>query len=141
MRINSLLFVLCLGGVFFSCSPKKEASEVLVEANEVHKEAVEIYDEAHELYETVKRNAADKKDSAIVARLDSIHDLLHSWKDGLYEVPGFEHDHDHEGEGHDHDHKHTVAPSMTDQSMLDYQKNAKEAIKEIRDTLRSLASN
>lgn len=122
-----------------SCSAKKEAGQTLTEANQVHNEAIGIYKEAHELYAAVKKNAETALDSTLTVRLDSIHDLLHTWEDGLYEVPGFEHEHEHKEGGHDHEHKHKVAPSMTDESMLDYQKNAKAAIEEIRNTLKGMA--
>ncbi len=133
---NIFLFAsVCSIGTFLSCSSGQGPNEVLTEANQVHLEAVEIYNETHELLETLQGEAKAGGDSQAVARLDSIHDLLHSWKDGLYEVPGFEHSHDHGEEGHTHEHSHKAAPSMTDQSMLDYQKNARAAIEEIRKSL------
>lgn len=114
-----------------ACSGKKGPGELLVQANDVHLQAVKTYDEVHELYGSLKKTALERQDSLAVVRLDSIHEVLHHWKDGLYEVPGFEHDHDHGHEGHSHDHEHKAVPNMTDQSMLDYQLNAKEAIDEI----------
>ncbi len=133
---NIFLFVsVCSIGAFLSCSSGQGPNEILSEANQAHLEAVEIYNETHELLEKLQDDAKAGGDSQAVARLDSIHDLLHTWKDGLYEVPGFEHSHDHGEEGHTHDHSHKAAPSMTDQSMLDYQKNARSAIEEIRKAL------
>ncbi len=133
---NVFLFAsVCSIGVLLSCSSGQGPSEVLTEANQVHLEAVEIYNETHELLEKMQEEAKAGADSLATARLDSIHELLHNWKDGLYEVPGFEHSHDHGEEGHSHEHNHKAAPSMTDQSMLDYQKNARSAIEEIRKSL------
>ncbi|ODS76966.1 MAG: hypothetical protein ABS46_18650 [Cytophagaceae bacterium SCN 52-12] len=137
MKHIFLLVFVCSIGTFLACSSGQGKNEVLAEANRVHLEAVEIYDETHELLEKLQEEAKAGEDSQAVARLDSIHDLLHNWKDGLYEVPGFEHTHDHGEEGHKHDHDHKAAPSMTDESMLDYQKNARAAIEEIRKSLRA----
>ena len=130
---------IAIGLTLFYCTPKKGPSHLLIEANEVHNEALGIYSEAHRLFELIKVKAEDNGDNALVARLDSIHDLLHSWEDGIYEVPGFEHDHG--DEGHSHEHSHVIPPPMTDQSMLDYQKNARTAIEEIRDALKELDKN
>src|SRR5690606_1422279 len=122
--------------VIFSCSPKKGPSEILIQANDVHNEALGIYSEAHELYETLKRQAETSNNERLIIQLDSIHELLHRGEDGVYEVPGCEHDHGEQG--HSHEHSHVVAPRMTDQSMLDYQINARKAIEEIREVLQDL---
>ncbi len=135
MKLIFSLITCCAVGAMLSCSSRQEPGEILTEANKVHLEAVEIYDQTHELLEKKQGEAKAGGDSLVTARLDSIHGLLHSWKDGLYEVPGFEHSHDHGGAGHSHEHSHKAAPSMTDQSMLDYQKNARAAIEEIRKSL------
>ena len=134
MKVIPSLTVLAAVCMLASCSSKKGPSELLEQANVVHLEAVGVYEEAHELFGKLKAEAEAQKDSLSIASLDSIHDVLHHWKDGLYEVPGFEHAHDH-SDGHDHSHK--PAPNMTDQSMLDYQKNAKQAIEEVLNFLQS----
>lgn len=125
--------------LLFSCSQTNEPSETLKQANEVHNEALAIFSEAHALHHSLKKRAAESTDERLAARLDSIHALLHGWEDGVYEVPGFEHEHG--GEGHSHEHSHKHAPSMTDQSMLEYQENAKKAIEEIRDALKEMVTN
>lgn len=135
MKNILLLASVCSIGALLSCSSGQRPNEVLKEANQVHLEAVEIYSETHQLLEKMQEEAKAGADSLVAARLDSIHELLHNWKDGLYEVPGFEDSHNHGEEGHKHDHNHKAAPSMTDQSMLDYQKNARSAIDEIRKSL------
>ena len=127
----------CCVGIFQSCSSVQGPNEIQKEANEVHLQSVKIYNETHELLEKQQEMAKAGSDSLAIARLDSIHDLLHSWKEGLYEVPGFEHSHDHGEEGHAHDHSHKATPPMTDQSMLDYQKNALTAINEINSSLKA----
>jgi hypothetical protein len=53
--------------------------------------------------------------------------LVELWEESVIEVPGFEHAHEHT-EGHEH----KPAPQMTDESMLQYQRSAKEAIQSIR---------
>lgn len=129
MKIFSTSVAVFLFLSIVACSSKKEPGELLVKANEVHLEAVSTYEQTHERFDALKKSAEEQNDSLSLARLDSIHEVLHQWKDGLYEVPGFDHAHDH-SDG-DHAHEHKVAPQMTDQSMLDYQQNAKAAIDEI----------
>ena len=138
--MNRKIWVTLLGLMYagFACTSKKGPGDLLIEANEVHQEAMAIYHDTHERYEAVKKKADELGDSLVIARLDSIHDLLHNWEEGLYEVPGFEHSHEHSHEGHSHDHSHKTAPAMTDQSMLDYQKNAKSAIEEIREMVEGM---
>lgn len=138
MKVIPSLTVFAAVCTLASCSSNKAPSELLVEANKVHLEAVEIYEQAHDLFGKLKSEAEAQKDSLHLASLDSIHDVLHHWKDGLYEVPGFEHAHDHHSDGGDgHDHSHKPAPNMTDQSMLDYQKTAKQAIEELLNFLQT----
>jgi hypothetical protein len=133
MKSSLALSSLCLFFFSVACSSPKGPSDLLIQANEIHLEASKKYDQVHDRYDVLKKDAVERQDSLAIARLDSVHEVLHIWKEGLYEVPGFEHAHSH-GDGA-HDHNHTVAPSMTDQSMLDYQKNAKEAIDEIMEFL------
>lgn len=125
-----LYAILITGLIGGSCSGKKQPGEMLVEANKVHLEAVAIYDEAHTLLDAAKGKAVARNDSALLVRVDSVHQLLHAWKESLYEVPGFEHN--HEAGGHNHEHEHKAVPAMTDESMLSYQKNAKTAVEEIK---------
>lgn len=122
-----LISLLFLAG----CTGQSGPGDLLKQANRVHLEAVALYNETHELYDSLKKQAKADQDSLLLSRLDSLHKLMHSWEDGLYEVPGFEHDHGgHDGDEHKHEHK--TAPKMTDQSMLEYQESARAAIEELK---------
>ncbi len=117
-----------------SCNGKSGQTPTLDKAHEVHLEAVSLYDQAHQLYDSLKKEAKEKGDALLIGRLDSIHDLMHDWEKGLYEIPGYEHSH----HDHDHKHEHKTPPKMTDESMLDYQENARNAISEIKEGLGKL---
>lgn len=117
-----------------SCTGKSNRKAIADKANAVHLEAIALYDEAHTLHDSLKQEAQVKMDSLLIGKLDSIHDVMHDWEKGLYEVPGYEHSHS----DHDHKHEHKSVPNMTNESMLDYQNNAKEAISEIKEALQHL---
>ncbi len=119
-----------------SCNGRPGKNQVLDEANRVHLEAADLYRQAHQLYDSLKKEAKASQDSLIMSRLDSIHDAMHEWEEGLYEVPGYEHSHT----DHDHKHEHKPAPKMTAESMLEYQNNAKQAISEIKVALEGLSA-
>lgn len=129
---------LCLA-LLVSCSPEKTKSEVLIEANKVHLESVAIHEKVEQAIETRKKTAVADKDSRMLLKLDSLNNLVELWEEGIVEVPGFEHEHKHENGGGHHEHK--TAPQMTDESMLEYQRNTKVAIEELQNDLNNLKTN
>lgn len=121
-----------------SCNGRSGHNPVLYEANRVHLEAADLYKQAHQLYDSLKKEAKASGDNLLLNRLDSIHNVMHDWEKGLYEVPGYEHKHSHED--HDHKHEHKTAPQMTAESMLEYQNNTRQAISEIKTALEGFAA-
>ncbi|MCF2445957.1 hypothetical protein L0657_18505 [Dyadobacter sp. CY345] len=119
-----------------SCSSDKTKSEALTEANKVHLESVAIHDSFEKEIDEKKRSAVAVGDSVLIFKLDSLHNLVELWEEGIIEVPDFEHEHHHEDGAHHHEHK--SAPQMTDESMLDYQRNTKAAIEELQKDLNQL---
>ncbi|WP_157486730.1 hypothetical protein [Dyadobacter alkalitolerans] len=105
-----------------SCQPDQQKSETLVEANNLHIESFATAEKIQQKLDSIKKTTTDKSTQA---KLDSIGNLVKLWEGGLIEVPGFAHEHHHGS----HDHK--PAPQMTDQSMLEFQRNAKQAIEQI----------
>ncbi len=120
-----------------ACSGGSGRNPTLDAANRAHLEAIDLYTQAHHLYDSLKKDARERADTALVSRLDSIHDIMHNWEEGLYEVPGYAHSH-HDDDDHGHKHEHKTAPKMTDQSILDYQENARQAILDIKDGLEKI---
>jgi len=107
----------------FSCGGSDQKSQMLTQANELHLESVSIAAKLEKSLDSLGRYAS----AAEKIRLDSLAHLVELWEESVIEVPGFEHAHEHT-EGHEH----KPAPQMTDESMLEYQRNAKEAIQSIR---------
>ncbi|MGX5855045.1 hypothetical protein ACWKW6_15440 [Dyadobacter jiangsuensis] len=71
------------------------------------------------------------KDDVARSQLDSLKRLIGVWEENMIEVPGFAHAHDHAHGAHEH----KSAPPMTDESMLDYQRQSREAIVELKEAL------
>ncbi|KAA0992610.1 hypothetical protein [Dyadobacter aurulentus] len=116
------------GLLFFQCTPDHGKSDELIQANNLHLESIAIAENLEEKLVTLRK---DHRDPAVMARIDSLLNVIEAWQEAVIEVPGFKHHHEH--------HEHKPAPEMTDQSMLDYQKNAKEAIMEVSDKVGILA--
>ncbi|MET7255190.1 hypothetical protein [Dyadobacter fermentans] len=71
------------------------------------------------------------KDDVAKSQLDSLKRLIGVWEENMIEVPGFAHAHDHAHGAHEH----RSAPPMTDESILDYQRQSREAIVELKEAL------
>jgi len=119
-----------------SCTDRNSTNEVLAEANKVHLESVAMHDQVEKEINKKKKIAIERNSAAHLVKLDSLHKLVDLWEEGTVEVPGFEHEHHHES-GKEH-HQHKNAPQMTDESMLEYQRNTKEAIQELQKYLNDL---
>jgi hypothetical protein len=119
--------ILLLSVLAFSCSKSPKDNPKLVEANKIHLEAVEIQELVEKKIKTLDSLNAISKDAVLKDKIENSKKLFEEWKASMIEIEGFEHHHDHEG--HHHDHK--PAPEMTDDSMIDYQKNTKKAIEEL----------
>jgi len=119
-----------------SCSDEKTKSKALIEANKVHLESVAVHESVEKEIEEKKKSAAANNTSGILLKLDSLHNLVELWEEGIIEVPGFEHEH-HHGKG-EHHNEHKPVPQMTDESMLEYQRNTKVAIEELQKDLKEL---
>jgi len=117
-----------------SCSNERTKSEALIEANKVHLESVALHERVEKEIEEKKKSAAANND--LLLKLDSLHNLVELWEEGIIEVPGFEHEHHHGGGEHHHEHK--PVQQMTDESMLEYQRNTKAAIEELQKDLKEL---
>lgn len=118
-----------------SCSQRNEKSPELIEANRLHLEAMKISGQLEQKLDSLVLLAKDDLDKS---QIDSLKKLIEVWEDNVIEVPGFAHAHEH---GHDaHAHEHKTAPPMTDESMLDYQRQSREAILELRKAITELDS-
>ena len=115
------------------CSDDHNKSEVLIRANDVHRDSVTI---AESLEVNLRALRKRSPDSASLTKIDSLAALIELWESAVSELPGFEYHHDH---NRHHDHK--PAPDMTDQSMLEYQISAKEAITDVRVQVTNLTKN
>jgi hypothetical protein len=122
--MKTILYALPLAFAF-SCGGSDQKSQMLIEANELHLESVSIASKLEKSLDSLGQRAS----AAEKIRLDSLAHLVEVWEESVIEVPGFEHEHT---EGHEH----KPAPQMTDESMLEYQRNAKEAIESISAQLR-----
>ncbi|MEO6282398.1 MAG: hypothetical protein ABIO93_03355 [Dyadobacter sp.] len=122
--MKTIIFLIPLA-LMFGCGGPNRKSEALIQANQVHMESVTVASKLEKLLDSLRK---ENTETAQIARLDSIARQIELWEESVIEVPGFEHAHQH-GEGH----HHKPAPQMTDESMLDYQLNAKKAIESIRD--------
>lgn len=125
--------------VFFSmlttaCGKNMGKSEELIKANKIHLESMHIHENIEENLEEKKQEALESKNSILIHKLDSLGDILELWEEGVVEVPGFEHEHHHEKGEH---HEHKAAIQMTDESMLEYQKNSKQAIEELLEEIKT----
>lgn len=109
----------------FSCSSGNEKSPELIEANRLHLEAMKISEHLERKLDSLAPLA---KDDLEKSRIDSLKNLIEVWEENVIEVPGFPHAHDHAHGAHEH----KTVPPMTDASMLDYQRQSKEAILEIQ---------
>ncbi|MGG7662180.1 hypothetical protein [Dyadobacter sp. BHUBP1] len=114
-----------------SCSSGNEKSRELIEANRLHLEAMKISEHLEQKLDSLAPLA---KDDLEKSRIDSLKDLIEVWEENVIEVPGFTHAHDHAHGAHEH----KTAPSMTDASMLDYQRQSKEAILELQQAITAL---
>jgi hypothetical protein len=126
---------LALTFILTACSNDKAKSDKLIEANKAHLESVAIHENVETGLHVMKKLAETKRDSLRLQKLDSLQDLIELWEEGMIEVPGFEHEHHHEKGGH---HSHKPAPQMTDESMLEYQLNAKAAIEALQKDLKTI---
>ncbi|HWV33288.1 MAG TPA: hypothetical protein VN038_26700 [Dyadobacter sp.] len=111
-----------------SCSSGNEKSRELIEANRLHLEAMKISKHLEQKLDSLAPLATDDLEKS---RIDSLKNLIEVWEENVIEVPGFAHAHDHAHGVHEH----KTAPSMTDASMLDYQRQSKEAILELQQAI------
>jgi len=123
---STLALILILGAS--SCSRQNEKSPELIEANRLHLEAMKISEQLEQKLDSLSVQA---KDNVAKSQLDSLKNLVEVWKENMIEVPGFAHAHDHAHGAH----SHKSAPPMTDESMLDYQRQSREAIAELKEAL------
>lgn len=130
MKTIQSIIILPFFAMLQACSGNSEKSEPLVQANQLHLESVVIHEN---LEKKLNLMLAKEKDPSRLKTLDSLHNLIELWETGLIEVPGFEHNHEH---GAHHEHK--AAQAMTEESMLEYQKNGKEAIRDLEAALNKL---
>lgn len=131
MKTITKIFILFFVIATFACSSQQDKNDILSEANRVHLQAAEIH---HRLENQLDSAKTATHDSSRIKMLDSLSNLVELWEESMIEVPGFEHEHDHSG-GHHH---HKPAPSMTDESMLEYQQNAHTAIRELEKSFNDL---
>lgn len=123
---STLALILVLGAS--SCSRQNEKSPELIEANRLHLEAMKISVQLEQKLDSLSTLA---KDDVAKSQLDSLKKLIGVWEESMIEVPGFAHAHDHAHGAHEH----KSAPPMTDESMLDYQRQSREAIVELKEAL------
>ena len=123
---STLALILVLGAS--SCSRQNEKSPELIEANRLHLEAMKI---SVQLEQKLDSLSALAKDDVAKSLLDSLKRLIGVWEENMIEVPGFAHAHDHAHGAHEH----KSAPPMTDESILDYQRQSREAIVELKEAL------
>jgi hypothetical protein len=121
----AILFIILIS----SCNHSNSKSPELIEANEMHLESMRIHENIESQIIEQKKQATKKEDFSKVKKLDSLSVILELWEAGIVEVPGFEHEH-HHGKGEHQEHKAEL--KMTDESMLEYQKNSKQAIEELQ---------
>lgn len=131
MNLIRPIFLLAIFLTAAACSRQEEKSPQLIEANRLHLEAIEISQELESKLESLSSHA---KSDAKKSQIDSLKSLIEMWEENMIEVPGFAHAHDHGA------HEHKSAPPMTDESMLDYQRQSREAIKELKEAIVKLDS-
>jgi hypothetical protein len=125
------LFLTFLG--LMACGKSPQDNPVLVEANQIHLEAIEVQEQVEGQLKNLDSLKNTLQDKTLKAKIDSMQQIFQSWEAALVEIEGFEHE-QHEG----HHHHHQPAPNMTDESMLEYQKNAKKAIQDFKKNLEDL---
>lgn len=133
MNLTRPIFSLAICLIAASCSRQDEKSPQLVEANRLHLEAIEISKELEVQLESLSLQA---KDDVEKSQIDSLKTLINVWEENVIEVPGFAHAHDHAHGAH----SHKSAPPMTDESMLDYQQQSREAIMELKEAIAKIDS-
>ncbi|SEI87247.1 hypothetical protein SAMN05216327_104330 [Dyadobacter sp. SG02] len=97
----------------------------------MHLEAIEISKNLEVQLESLPSRAEDDIEKS---KIDSLKNLIEIWKENVIEVPGFAHEHAHGA------HSHKAAPPMTDESMLDYQRQSREAIIELKSAISKIDS-
>lgn len=131
MNPTCITFLLVAFLAASSCTRQDEKSPQLIEANRLHLEAIET---AKHLEAKLEKLAARVGNGSERSQIDSLKNLIEVWEENQVEVPGFAHAHDHGA------HSHKAAPPMTDESMLDYQRQSMQAIIELRDAITKLDS-
>ena len=106
----------------------------LVEANRLHLEAMKISQQLEQKLDSLSPLAKDG--SSEKSQIDSLKNLIEVWEKHVIEVPGFAHEHAHEHGAHEH----KTAPPMTDESMLEYQRQSRQAIAELQEAIEKLES-
>jgi hypothetical protein len=127
-----VLLAICLTAA--ACSRQEKKNPQLIEANRLHLEAIEI---SKELESRLESLSLRPEGGAKKSQIDSLKNLIELWEKNVIEVPGFPHAHSHGGA---HAHEHKSAPPMTDESMLDYQRQSREAIVELKEAIAKLDS-
>lgn len=135
MNLAYPIFLTMVTFAALSCSRGSEKSPELIEANRLHLEAMKISQQLEQKLDSLMPLA---KDDLEKSQIDSLQKLIEVWEDNVIEVPGFAHAHEHGHEAHSHEHE--AAPPMTDESMLDYQRQSREAIFELQETIAKLDS-
>jgi hypothetical protein len=133
MNLTHPIFLLTILLAAAACARQEEKSPQLIEANRLHLEAVEISKELESKLDSLSPHA---ESGVKKSQIDSLKSLIEMWEENMIEVPGFAHAHDH---GHGA-HEHKSAPPMTDESMLDYQRQSREAIIELKEAITKLES-
>lgn len=116
--------IIVLVGIF-ACSKSPQDNSTLVEANKIHLEAIKIQEEIEDKITTLDSLKNTINNPATILKIDSSKKLFEEWKESVLEVEGFEH------EEHEHHHHHKETPKMSDELMLDYQRNTQKAIIEL----------
>lgn len=132
--MNPFLLLIALALATFTCSKKNEKSPQLIEANRLHLEAMKISQQLEQKLDSLSPLAKDG--SSGKPQIDSLKNLIEVWEKHVIEVPGFAHEHAHEHGAHEH----KTAPPMTDESMLEYQRQSRQAIAELQEAIEKLES-
>lgn len=133
MNLTRPIFLLAIILTAAACARQEEKSPQLIEANRLHLEAIEI---SKELESKLESLSSHTESGAKQSQIDSLKSLIEMWEENVIEVPGFAHAHDHAHGAHEH----KSAPPMTDESMLDYQRQSREAIVELKEVITKLDS-
>lgn len=133
MNLIRPIFLLAISLTAAACTGEEKKSPQLIEANRLHLEAIKISKELESKLESLSSGAGS---DARKSQIDSLKNLIEMWEENVVEVPGFAHEHDH---GHGA-HEHKSAPPMTDESMLDYQRQSRAAIDELKEAIANIDS-